>query len=92
VGAADEVADRTLQGLPDDHRPGLGVVGQRVQPLLDLGDVTGRQEAVAVHRAFGDREERGVLETAAGEHPREVPGDRLDRIGRRSVEDDRDRG
>ena len=47
----------------------------------DLGDL-----------ALLDGEERGVLQAAAGEHPREVGGDGVDGVGRRAVQHDRHGG
>ncbi len=85
-------ADGAVEGLAHDLGARVDVVGQRLEPGADLGDVVGRQQPVLVDLALGDDEERRVLEAAAGEHPRQVGRDGLDRLVGRAVEDDRDRG
>ena len=49
-----------FERLPDHRGPALGVVGQRVEPALDLGHRLLRQQAVGVDDSLGDDEHRGL--------------------------------
>ena len=92
VGATGQGAHGALEGLPDHGRPGVGVGGQRLEPAPDVGDGRGGQQPLVGDLALGDREQRGVLEAAAGEHPGQVGGHGLQRLVGGAVEHDRDRG
>ena len=92
VRTTGERAHGAVEGLLHDGRARLLVVGQGLEPLPDLEDGRGLQQPHLGDLALLDGEQRGVLEAAAGEHPREVGGDGLDGVGRRPVQHDGDGG
>ena len=72
-------------------RASLSSASESSQPRMSA-TASAREQALVGDRALGHDEQRGVLEPAAGQHPGQVRGHRLDGVGRRPVEDDRDRG
>src|SRR6478609_9681349 len=92
VRTTSERADRAVEGLLHHRLACLLVVGERAEPLPDLHHRRRGQQPQLGDLALLDDEERGVLEAAAGQHPGEVRGDGVHRLGRGAVEDDGDRG
>ena len=93
VGTPGEGADGALQGLLDHGRAGLGVGREVDQPAADVGDrlgaAAGRRRRPSPSMTVKSGES---LSPRAGEHPGQVGGHGVDRVGRGAVEDDRDGG
>ena len=92
VAAQDVVAHRSVEGRAHDEGAGLVVAGEVVQPVDDRFDGVGREQAVGVDGRLGDREQRGVRQTARGHHAGQVAPDLDDAVAGGAVEHHRDRG